>query len=865
MFDSISIRLKLALLAGVPVIGALILSALIASEAQRRAESAAALGSIEDLARLAGQMSTVAQELQDERVERALLLGSKEPEPARLHKEEQEADTSIKALNAFLAQRNLNALPAKLNRDLTQARKRLAELGAMREPGTELTAALDYYGQTIENLIGATTALTQLSDDGALLRKLTGLSQIMEVKERVSREHAVLAYAFAAHGFPPGVFRLLVTLVTEEDVHAQSLRLHSSDDLVASFSKIEEGESWKRAREIRKAALENMDDELPGDAIAWVSVQGEVVHELAGLERQANEGVKQIALSKMAEAQRSVRLSAELALGVLFVSVVLALLIRRGITRSVVSLTSAAARVRENQDYSVRAQKVSTDELGSLTDAFNEMLANIQARDKELEGHRTNLEQLVAQRTAALQRRNQEMRVVLDNVDQGLVTIETSGKLSSERSAAFDRWFGQPEPDTSFMSHLAQGDNTLEGILRIGWEQVAEDFLPLDVALDQLPKRVRIGERLFELGFRPILANGKIDGALLVVSDVTEEVQRALREAEQREFIAVFERVMKDRAGFLEFFEETGRLVSEVTDDEPPDVKLMMRLVHTIKGNCLLYGVESVGAVAHELESKLAEGTAAEPEELERLAQSWASFSERVRTLTGSSGEDVVELALHEYAALLRATRDKAPHTQIQTMLSTLRGERALVRLRRLGNQAKSLAQRLGKGDIDVSLEDGGVRLPPAAWGPFWSSMVHVIRNAVDHGIEPADRRAAAKKNSKAKLMLRSRVERDHLILEVGDDGKGVDWERVKAKARERGLPHDTQRDLVNALFSDGLSTRDQVDTTSGRGVGMSAVREACHDLGGEVDVWSEPGQGTIIRIDLPLPKPPRESLRAPS
>jgi len=785
MFDSISIRLKLALLAGVPVIGALILSALIASEAQRRAKSAAALGSIEDLARLAGQMSTVAQELQDERMERALSLGSKEPDPARVLKEEREADTSVQALNSFLAQRNLDALPSKLKRDLTQARKQLSELGAARErfhaPESELSAALDYYGQTIENLIGATTALTQLSDDGALLRKLTGLSQIMEVKERVSREHAVLANAFAAHAFPPGIYRLLVTLVTEEDVHAQSLRLHSSDDLIASFSKIQQGESWKRSGEIRKAALENVDDELPGDAMAWVSAQGEVVRQLAVLEQQANEGVKQIALSKMAEAQRSVRLSAELAFGVLFVSVVLALLIRRGITRSVVSLTSAAALVREKQDYSVRAVKVSKDELGSLTDAFNEMLANIQARDQELEGHRTNLEQLVAHRTAALQRRNQEMRVVLDNVDQGLVTIETSGQLSSERSAAFDRWFGQPEPDTSFMSHLAQGDSTLEGILRIGWEQVAEDFLPLEVALDQLPKRVRIGERLFELGFRPILANGRIDGALLVVSDVTEEVQRALREAEQREFIAVFERVMKDRAGFLEFFEETGRLVSEVTDDEPLDVKLMMRLVHTIKGNCLLYGVESVGVVAHELESKLAEGTAAEDEELERLAESWTSFAERVRTLTGSSGEDVVELALNEYAALLRAAKDQAPHTQIQSMLSTLRGERALVRLRRLGNQAKSLAQRLGKGDIDVSLEDHGVRLPPAAWGPFWSSMVHVIRNAVDHGIEPADRRAAAKKASKAKLLLRSRVERDHLILEVGDDGKGVDWERVKA------------------------------------------------------------------------------------
>jgi two-component system chemotaxis sensor kinase CheA len=141
--------------------------------------------------------------------------------------------------------------------------------------------------------------------------------------------------------------------------------------------------------------------------------------------------------------------------------------------------------------------------------------------------------------------------------------------------------------------------------------------------------------------------------------------------------------------------------------------------------------------------------------------------------------------------------------------------------------------------------------------------MVHVIRNAVDHGIETAERRVQAQKSEKAKLMLRSRVERDHLILEVGDDGKGVDWDRVRKKAEERGLPHDTQKDLVSALFSDGLSTREQVDTTSGRGVGMSAVREAAQDLGGDVDVWSEPGQGTIIRIDLPMPKPPRESLRA--
>ena len=86
-------------------------------------------------------------------------------------------------------------------------------------------------------------------------------------------------------------------------------------------------------------------------------------------------------------------------------------------------------------------------------------------------------------------------------------------------------------------------------------------------------------------------------------------------------------------------------------------------------------------------------------------------------------------------------------------------------------------------------------------------------------------------------------------MIELSDDGRGVDWQRVAAKAQALGLRHATRADLVEALFADGLSTRDQVSEVSGRGVGMAAVRSACAALGGAVQVLDREGGGTVVQF----------------
>ena len=170
-------------------------------------------------------------------------------------------------------------------------------------------------------------------------------------------------------------------------------------------------------------------------------------------------------------------------------------------------------------------------------------------------------------------------------------------------------------------------------------------------------------------------------------------------------------------------------------------------------------------------------------------------------------------------------------------------------RLERLGRQARTLARRLGKPEPEVVVQDRAVRLDAAPWPAFWAALVHVVRNAVDHGLESGSERLLASKREAGKLWIGAERDDDRIVITVRDDGRGVDWEKVRAKALKLAMPAESEKDLLEALFSDGLSTRDEVSMTSGRGVGLSAVKQAVLELGGKIEVDTLLGQGTTFRF----------------
>jgi two-component system, chemotaxis family, sensor kinase CheA len=195
-------------------------------------------------------------------------------------------------------------------------------------------------------------------------------------------------------------------------------------------------------------------------------------------------------------------------------------------------------------------------------------------------------------------------------------------------------------------------------------------------------------------------------------------------------------------------------------------------------------------------------------------------------------------------------------------MLDTWRNARTATNFERMAEQAERLGERIGK-QLRVVIDHNDVRLDPERFAALWSSMVHAVRNAVDHGLETVSEREAAGKPGTARLELSSRLEGALAILEIRDDGRGIDWDKVRLRAQEHNLPHATAADLEAAIFSDGVSTKDEISEVSGRGVGMGALKQICEELGGRIEVSTERGRGTCFTLKVPALANPTQTAAA--
>jgi two-component system, chemotaxis family, sensor kinase CheA len=457
------------------------------------------------------------------------------------------------------------------------------------------------------------------------------------------------------------------------------------------------------------------------------------------------------------------------------------------------------------------------------------------------------LEKIVQSRTDALSDRNRDMRLVLDNVGQGFLTVDPGGLVSAERSAIAASWVGGYVPGKKIWEHLAALDPGGADWFRVAWEAIGDDVLPLEMSIDQLPKRWASGQTTFALEYRPLVVEGKLTQVLVVMSDVTAQVEREQLEIEQRDFVRVFQCLRKDKKGLLEFFSEADDLVSKILSEDLPVAELR-RLLHTLKGNSGLFGLSALAAFCHDLEGDLLETDGAlTGSQREQLGRLWGALASSLRGLLGGDRTDRVEVDQAEYAAVLDALDGNGAREEIALRIKGWQFETAETRLTRLAEQARAIGSRLGKGHLNVVLEPNDVQLFPGAWSAFWSAFAHAIRNAVDHGIESPEERLAAGKPAQGQIRLTTRLHGDELVVEIADDGRGIAWDLVRERAAAAGLPSETREDLVEALFRDGLTTKGEVSEFSGRGVGMGAVRAICRKMGGTVQVTSTPGQGTCL------------------
>lgn len=174
----------------------------------------------------------------------------------------------------------------------------------------------------------------------------------------------------------------------------------------------------------------------------------------------------------------------------------------------------------------------------------------------------------------------------------------------------------------------------------------------------------------------------------------------------------------------------------------------------------------------------------------------------------------------------------------------------------KLSRVVRRLRRDLGK-DVDLEFRGSDTELDKLIVEQLVDPLVHLVRNAFDHALEPAEEREALGKPSIGRIVVSALQRGNHVVIEVEDDGRGMDLEAIRAKAIARGLIGEqdslTEKELLNLAFEAGLSTAEQLSATSGRGVGMDVVRSNLAGMGGMVDIASRPGRGTTVTITLPI------------
>lgn len=175
----------------------------------------------------------------------------------------------------------------------------------------------------------------------------------------------------------------------------------------------------------------------------------------------------------------------------------------------------------------------------------------------------------------------------------------------------------------------------------------------------------------------------------------------------------------------------------------------------------------------------------------------------------------------------------------------------------RFPRMVRDFAQSSGKR-INLEIFGEMTELDRSIVNQIADPLVHLIRNSIDHGLEPEEERIAKGKPAAGTIRLGARHEGSHILIEISDDGMGLDVERIRSKAIETGLLADGTEELsmaeaVEFLFSPGFSTAQEVTDLSGRGVGLDAVRSTVESLSGTIEMQSEPGQSLTTTIKLPL------------
>jgi two-component system chemotaxis sensor kinase CheA len=538
--------------------------------------------------------------------------------------------------------------------------------------------------------------------------------------------------------------------------------------------------------------------------------------------------------------------------------------------------------------------------VSTIANSLVTTLKNIQMVEV-IEDQNRNLERKVEERTAELKQKNDDVANMLSNIQQGLFTVVNGGVIHPEYSAYLEDIFetttiANRHVSELLFAHTSLSADIMDSVLTTVDSIIGEDAMMFEFnqgnLVTEFPITMKDGrEKLLELDWNPIKDDDDIVFKLMVtVRDVT--ALRALQaEAEkQKQELAIIGEILAVNAGkftefitsSLEFIDTCETIIRQTAGKDTAKIGELFRNMHTVKGNARTYGFKSITEQVHIAENTYDRLRKEDDfdwnqkqllEELETARSMVKKYGDIAEVKLGRSAEpDKVEITeisgfLRRLSAVSNAdlTSGRALHLihEAKLLSASMEGKPLSLVIREVVESVRSLAGELGKSTPEVIVDDGGCYILSKYHGLLNNAFMHLLRNAMDHGIEKTDERLSKGKPAAGRIVVSSHQQPGRLTITIRDDGRGIAIARIYKKAVENGLygadaPRPPAADIANLIFASGFSTAEAVTEVSGRGVGMDAVRNFLQSQGGSIavllDARDELAELRPFRIEIGLP-----------
>ncbi|MDR6501934.1 chemotaxis protein histidine kinase CheA [Burkholderia ambifaria] len=539
----------------------------------------------------------------------------------------------------------------------------------------------------------------------------------------------------------------------------------------------------------------------------------------------------------------------------------------RQITRPLIGMQTMMSEIATSQDFTRRVPVGRMDEIGHSIVAFNGMIEKIQ------------------ENAAQLKQKTADIQAMLQNMQQGILTVVEGGVVHAEYSAYLETIFETNDIAGRDLMALVFDDSAIGADARSQVDAavhacLGEDSMNFEfnahLLVNEVAKRMPDGrEKWLDLSWSAITdETDTVVRLMLCVRDVTEIRELTAQAGEQQrrlEMIGEILSISQDKfhdfvhsaKGFLS---ENERMIRQHERADHSIVAALFRNMHTIKGNARTYSLQHLTNIVHEAEQayeslRRADGGPewnrdALMDDLARVREAVERYATINAVTLGRSGEPahggadylMVERAhISESLRVLDGTDPAnandwhAARDAVRRMLSQLGTQGIGDALGGVIESLPSLAAELGKPAPVVHIDSHGHRVRSEIGATLKNVFMHLLRNSIDHGIESSEERRAAGKAASGTIDIAVGVGGGELWFVLSDDGRGLALDRIRGIARERGWIDAgneaalTDEAVAELIFRPGFSTARAVTEVSGRGVGMDAVRNFLKRDGGDI------------------------------